>query len=43
MMDVHALWINKLPLTPVLRVVYFLISFAALTLGIALSNCCMMN
>ena len=40
MMDVHALWINKLPLTPVLRVVYFLISFAALTLGIALSNCC---
>ena len=40
MMDVHALWIDKLPLTPVLRVVYFLISFAALTLGIALSNHC---
>ena len=40
MMDVHALWIDKLPLSPVLRVVYFLISFAALTLGIALSNHC---
>lgn len=40
MMDIHALWIDKLPLTPVLRVVYFLISFAALTLGIALSNHC---
>ena len=40
MMDVHALWIDKLPLTPALRVVYFLISFAALALGIALSNHC---
>lgn len=40
MMDIHALWIDRLPLTPVLRVVYFLISFAALTLGIALSNHC---
>lgn len=40
MMDVHALWIDRLPLTPLLRVVYFLISFAALTLGIALSNHC---
>ena len=40
MMDIHALWINKLPLSPMLRVLYFFISFAALTLGIALSNCC---
>lgn len=40
MMDVHALWINKLPLSPMLRVLYFFISFAALALGIALSNCC---
>ena len=40
MMDVHNLWITQLPLTPVLRVVYFAISFVALTLGIALSNHC---
>lgn len=40
MMDVHALWIDRLPLTPALRILYFVISFAALTLGIALSNHC---
>lgn len=40
LMDVHALWIAHLPLTPVLRVFYFAVSFAALSLGIALSNHC---
>lgn len=40
MMDVHTLWISRLPLTPALRLVYFAVSFAALTLGIALSNHC---
>ena len=40
MMDVHNLWITRLPLSPLLRVVYFAVSFAALTLGIALSNQC---
>lgn len=40
MMDVHALWIDQLPLTPVLRVVYFVVSFFALAFGIALSNHC---
>lgn len=40
MMDVHALWIDRLPLTPLLRVIYFAVSFVALALGIALSNHC---
>lgn len=40
MMDVHAVWIDRLPLTPLLRVCYFAVSFIALSLGIALSNHC---
>ena len=40
MLDVHALWMTQLPLTPLLRCVYFTVSFAALTVGIALSNHC---
>lgn len=40
LMDVHALWIDRLPLTPLLRVIYFVVSFAAMAVGIALANRC---
>ena len=40
MLDLHNLWITPLPLTPVLRVIYFVISFFSLCLGVALSNHC---
>lgn len=40
MMDVHELWINELPLTLPLRVLYFVISYLLISFGIALSNRC---
>lgn len=40
MMDVHELWINELPLTLPLRVLYFFISYLLISFGIALSNRC---
>lgn len=40
MMDIHMLWIAKLPLNPPLALLYLVISFAALSFGIGLSNHC---
>ena len=42
MMDVHAVWINRLPQTLPLCLLYFAISFLGLAFGIALSNHCKM-
>jgi len=42
MMDVHALWINRLPQPLILCVLYFIVSFFSLAFGIALSNHCKM-
>ena len=42
MMDVHALWINRLPQPLILCVIYFIVSFFCLAFGIALSNHCRM-
>lgn len=42
MLDVHELWINILPVGIVWRVLYFIISYLLISLGIALSNrCCL--
>lgn len=38
LLDVHESWINVLPLTPGYRVIYFLISYILLCIGIALSE-----
>lgn len=40
LMDVHELWITKLPLSIPLRIFYFVISYIILCFGIALSNRC---
>ncbi len=40
MMDVHELWITKLPLTIPLRILYFVLSYLIICFGIALSNRC---
>lgn len=40
LMDVHELWITKLPLSIPLRISYFVISYIILCFGIALSNRC---
>ena len=40
MMDVHMLWISRLPVSPPLSVLYLAVSFLALSLGIGLSNHC---
>ena len=40
LLDVHEAWIGILPYTIPLRVVYFVVSYALLSLGIALSNRC---
>lgn len=40
MLDLQLLWMAYLPLTAPLRILYFAISFAALSLGLALSNHC---
>lgn len=40
MMDVHELWINRLPLNMPLRIFYFALSYLILCFGIALSNRC---
>lgn len=42
MMDVHALWIDRLPQTLLLSIFYFVVSFFALAFGMALSNHCKM-
>lgn len=38
--DIHAAWINYLPLTITSRIIYFIISYVVLAFGIALSNRC---
>ena len=38
MMDLHELWITKLPLTISLRILYFVLSYIIICFGIALSN-----
>ena len=40
MMDIHELWITKLPLSVPLRIFYFVSSYIILCFGIALSNRC---
>lgn len=40
MMDLHELWITKLPLTIPLRILYFALSYIIICFGIALSNRC---
>lgn len=40
LLDIHELWINMLPYTIPLRVVYFAISYILICIGIALSNRC---
>lgn len=40
LLDVHELWIQVLPQTTLSCVIYFVISYALLTVGIALSNRC---
>lgn len=42
LLDVHELWINILPRTFALRVIYFIASYLLVSFGIALSNrCCL--
>lgn len=40
MMDVHELWITRLPLNISLRILYFVLSYLIICIGIALSNRC---
>ena len=40
LMDLHELWITRLPLNLPLRVLYFVLSYLILCFGIALSNRC---
>ena len=40
MLDIHEMWINALPTALEYRVVYFVISYLLICLGIALSNRC---
>lgn len=39
-LDLHNSWVPLLPITPVLRVVYYVISYCLIAVGIALSNRC---
>ena len=40
LMDIHELWITKLPMSIPLRIFYFVLSYIILCIGIALSNRC---
>ena len=40
LMDINELWITKLPMSIPLRIVYFVLSYVILCIGIALSNRC---
>lgn len=40
LLDIHEVWIHVLPQTVPLRMIYFLISYSLIALGIALSNRC---
>ena len=39
-MDLHELWITRLPLNIPLRILYFVLSYLIICFGIALSNRC---
>ena len=43
MVDIHELWVNLLPLTLPLRIIYFCISYLVICFGIALSNRCKLS
>lgn len=40
LLDLHELWINTLPDSIIMRVIYFIISYVLICIGIALSNRC---
>ncbi len=40
LLDLHELWINTLPDNIIMRVIYFIISYVLICIGIALSNRC---
>ncbi|MBU5436142.1 DUF6198 family protein [Pseudoflavonifractor sp. MSJ-37] len=40
LVDVHTLWVDRLPQTITLRIVYFCVSYLIICFGIALSNRC---
>lgn len=40
LLDLHELWINTLPDNIIMRVIYFIISYVLICVGIALSNRC---
>lgn len=42
MLDVHELWINRLPDSILLHIVYFIISFIIIAVGICMSNNCLL-
>ena len=42
MIDIHEMWITLLPTTLPLRILYFVISYFVISLGIAISNRCQM-
>ena len=42
MIDFHQSWVSLLPQTPILQIIYFLISYIILCIGITLSNHCLM-
>lgn len=42
LLDVHELWINVLPDTIPMRIVYFILSYIILCFGIAISNRCLL-
>ena len=40
LLDLHEMWINTLPDNIIMRVIYFIISYVLICIGIALSNRC---
>ena len=42
MLDVHQIWISQLPKGLIYDLIYFMISYLAMSIGIALSNQCLM-
>lgn len=40
LLDLHEMWINPLPDNIIMRVIYFIISYVLICIGIALSNRC---
>jgi len=40
LLDFYEMWINVLPYTPIMRVIYFIVSYILICIGIAFSNRC---